>query len=215
MTTSTEELDSVQDEGESELIGNEHLLEKLRELESIRALRGVSSRGVKDGGVGHPPRARVKEDHKNTMVDTVYQGAGYNTKKGFINVDVSQGARPLRHMSREESEAHVVGLFLAQMYSLRKGMEIFGEKAEQATMTELTQIDDFETYKPLHKHELSEQDRRDALESMIKVTESGLMRKVIARSKVGWWPMAASRDPMKDMRSPMGNLQQPGQTASP
>ena len=57
------------------------------------------------------------------------------------------------------------------MYSLRKGTELFGEKAEQATMTELTQIDDFETYKPIHKHELSEQDRRHALESMIKVTE--------------------------------------------
>ena len=38
-------------------------------------------------------------------------------------------------------------------------------------MTELSQIDDFETYRPLHKHELSEQDRRDALDSMIKVTE--------------------------------------------
>ena len=38
-------------------------------------------------------------------------------------------------------------------------------------MTELAQIDDFETYKPIHKHELSEQDRRDTLESMIKVTE--------------------------------------------
>ena len=38
-------------------------------------------------------------------------------------------------------------------------------------MTELPQIDDFETYKLLHKHELGEQDRRDALESMIKVTE--------------------------------------------
>ena len=74
-------------------------------------------------------------------------------------------------MTSEESEAHVVGLVLAQMYSLRKGTELFGEKAEQATMTELTQIDDFETYKPIHKHELSEQDRRDALESMIKVTE--------------------------------------------
>ena len=31
-------------EGESNLIGNEHLLKTLRELESIRALRGVNSR---------------------------------------------------------------------------------------------------------------------------------------------------------------------------
>ena len=66
----TEELESVltgqrsgigtdtasEHEGESNLISNEHLLKTLCELESIRALRGVSSRGVKDGGVGHPPR---------------------------------------------------------------------------------------------------------------------------------------------------------------
>ena len=77
----------------------------------------------------------------------------------------------MRQMNWEESEAHVVGLVLAQMYILRKGTELFREKAEQATMTELLQIDDFELYKPLHKHELSKQDRKDALESMIKMTE--------------------------------------------
>ena len=38
-------------------------------------------------------------------------------------------------------------------------------------MTELSQIGDFETHRPLHKHELSEQDRRDALEAIIKVTK--------------------------------------------
>ena len=64
-----------------------------------------------------------------------------------------------------------LGLVLAQMHSLRKGTELFGEKAERANMTELSQIDDFKTYRPLHKHKLGEQDRRDALESMIKVTE--------------------------------------------
>ena len=67
-------------------------------------------------------------------------------------------------MSEEECETKVVGLVLVQMYSLRKGTELFSGKAEQATMTELSQIDDFETYQPLHKHDLSEQDRRDALE---------------------------------------------------
>ena len=71
-------------------------------------------------------------------------------------------------MNGEESEAHVVGLVLVQMYSLRKSTELFDEKAEQTTMS---QIDDFETYQPLHKHELSKQDRKDALESTVKVTE--------------------------------------------
>ena len=52
----------------------------------------------------------------------------------------------MRQTSEEECEAHVVGLVLAQMYSLRKGTELFGEKTEEATMTELSQIDDFESY---------------------------------------------------------------------
>ena len=70
LTGLTEELESVlagkdrrigtdtthEHEGGSNLVGNEHLLKTLRELESIRVLRGVNSRGVKDGGVGHPPR---------------------------------------------------------------------------------------------------------------------------------------------------------------
>ena len=38
-------------------------------------------------------------------------------------------------------------------------------------MKELTEIDQFETYKPLHKHELSMEDRKKALESMMKITE--------------------------------------------
>ena len=162
-------------------------MKKLRELESIRALRGVNLRGVKDGEVGHPPRNRVKEDLEKTMIQDMYQGMGCSAKKGFINVEVSQGAKPLRQMNGEEGKAHVVGLVLAQMYSLRKGTELFGEKAEQATMTELSQIDDFETYRPLHKHDLSEQDRRDALESTIKVTKKRADEEVTARSRVGWW----------------------------
>ena len=79
--TSTEELDTVrgkdmaQEEGESELIGNKNLLEKLRCLESIRALIGVNSRGAKDEGVGHPPRAQVKEDQERVAVINSYQDA--------------------------------------------------------------------------------------------------------------------------------------------
>ena len=145
-------------EGESSLIGSEHLLKTLREFDSIRALRRVNAWGIKDVGVGHPSRDRVKKDSEKTISHDMYQGVECSTKKGFINIEVGQGARPLRQMNKEECEAHVVGLVLAQMYSLRKGTELFGKKAEQATMTELTQIDDFETYRPLHKHEVSKQD---------------------------------------------------------
>ena len=158
-------------ENESNLIGSEFLSENLRDLEQIKARRSVSSHGYKDPGVHHPPRSQVKKDPEEAMTRDMYQGVDYNIKKGFINTAVGQRAPPLRQMNDEECKANVAGFVLAQMYSLRKGTELFGEKAEQATMTELAQIDNFETYRSLHKYELSEQDRRNALESMIKVTE--------------------------------------------
>ena len=47
---------ATEHESESKLIGNEHLLKTLRELESIKALRGVNSWGIRDPGLGHPPK---------------------------------------------------------------------------------------------------------------------------------------------------------------
>ena len=38
-------------------------------------------------------------------------------------------------------------------------------------LTELTQVDEFETYETMHRHELSTEDRKNALESLMKVTE--------------------------------------------
>ena len=55
-------------------------------------------------------------------------------------------------------------------------------------MTELSQIDNFESYRPLHKHELSEQDRKGALESMIKVTEKRADEE--GRRKIKSWIVA-------------------------
>ena len=39
-------------------------------------------RGRKDPGVGHPPRNRVKIDWENKAVKSMYEGAGYSTKRG-------------------------------------------------------------------------------------------------------------------------------------
>ena len=79
----------------------------------------------------------------------MYEGAGYNTQQGVINIEVNRGAPPPRAITEEESESHVVGLCLANMYNLRKGTELFGERADEAVLSELTQIDEFETYQPV------------------------------------------------------------------
>ena len=55
-------------------------------------------------------------------------------------------------------------------------------------MTELSQIDDFKTYWPLNKHELNKQDRRDALEPVIKVTEKWAEEE--GRCKIKSWMVA-------------------------
>ena len=69
-------------------------------------------------------------------------------------------------MTNAECETHVVGLVLAQMYSLRKGTTLFGESADAAVIKELSQVEEFETYQPMHKHELSDEDRKKDLESI-------------------------------------------------
>ena len=98
-------------------------MENLRHLDRVRARRESSPLGIKDLGVGHPPRDQVKIDPEEIMVQDTYQGVGYSAKKGYINLQVNQGAPTPRPMNDKECKAHVVGLVLAQMYSLRKGTE--------------------------------------------------------------------------------------------
>ena len=106
-------------------------------------------RGWRDQGVYHPPNNRVKVDQERESLSGMYAGAGYSTQQGMINIEVDRGAPPPRAMTEEECESHVVGLCLANMYNLRKGTELFGERAEKAVVKELTQIDEFETYEPV------------------------------------------------------------------
>ena len=81
----------IEQKSEYNLIQNELLLENLRELERIKARRVVSSHGCKGPGVGHPPRNRVKKDPEEAMIRDMYQGVGYNTKKGFIDIKLVKG----------------------------------------------------------------------------------------------------------------------------
>jgi len=60
---------------------------------------------------------------------------------------------------------------MAQQYSMKKAKELFGDKADAAVMRELTQINEFETYVPLKASELSWEEKKKALESLIFVTE--------------------------------------------
>ena len=57
------------------------------------------------------------------------------------------------------------------MYNLKKGTKLFGKKAFEELLKELTEIDDFYTNKPVHKEDLSYKDRKNPLKTSMKITE--------------------------------------------
>ena len=66
---------------------------------------------------------------------------------------------------------HLLGVILVQQYNLKKGLELFGDRAEAATTKELQQIHDFGTYVPQDAKELSKAERLKALLALMFIVE--------------------------------------------
>ena len=67
-------------------------------------------------GVTHPPKDGLKVEYQQDTWSGMYEGNGYHASRGFIHVQVNPAALPQRAMTKEECEAHVVGLVLVNMY---------------------------------------------------------------------------------------------------
>ena len=74
-------------------------------------------------------------------------------------------------MTETQTDAHIIGVILARKYGIKKGMDLFGEKADAAVVKELTQIHELETYEPIMDSDMSWEDRKKALESLLFITE--------------------------------------------
>ena len=74
-------------------------------------------------------------------------------------------------MTEEQSDAHIVGVIFSQHFHLKKDLELFGEKADVAVQKELNQIYQMDTYEPVHKSDLTFEDRKKALASLMFITE--------------------------------------------
>ena len=66
---------------------------------------------------------------------------------------------------------HILGVVLAEQYSINKGIRLFGERAKESVKKELRQLHDYVTYVPVHAHELTPDQKRQALASLIFITE--------------------------------------------
>ena len=59
-------------------------------------------------------------------------------KRGVINVQFDNDAPPPPKMTEAHTDTHILGCILVQQYGLKKGIEMFGEKADTAVVKELT-----------------------------------------------------------------------------
>ena len=78
---------------------------------------------------------------------------------------------PTVGFTEEQLDDHIIGVVMAEHFFLKKGIRLFGDKAEDATTKELPAIHDMGTYEPLDASKLTREEKRDALESLLFVTE--------------------------------------------
>jgi len=88
-----------------------------------------------------------------------------------MNIDLeTEKATNVREYTTSEVEDYVIHVIITQ-YSLKAGMKIFEERGEKATMKKLKQLHDMQTFQPVDGNELSRQQRKDALASLMFLKE--------------------------------------------
>ena len=73
-------------------------------------------------------------------------------------------------MTEEQLDAHILGVIMAQQHGLKKGIQIFGDKVNVAVQKELKQIHELETNEPTLASDLSWEDKKNNLESLLFIT---------------------------------------------
>ena len=92
---------------------------------------------------------------------------------GILNVNckipVTEPNRDRIHDSNLEEQ--MLGVILVQQYNLKKGMELFGNRAKEAAENELQQIHDFSTYILVMPKELTREEKIKALYALMFIVE--------------------------------------------
>ena len=121
-------------------------------------------------GVGFPKIKSIRIECETDRIKNQFADAGYSTKRGVINLQFDDDAPPPPEMTGAQTDAHILGVILVQKYGLKKGMDLFGEKADAAVVKELTQIHKLETYDPILASNVSWEENKKALESLLFIT---------------------------------------------
>ena len=68
-----------------------------------------------DQGVKFPLVGKYHPDEDRYSIDCQYAGSGYTTKQVVVHFNVGDDAPPLKTMTKEQSDAHIVELFQPHM----------------------------------------------------------------------------------------------------
>jgi hypothetical protein len=66
---------------------------------------------------------------------------------------------------------HMLGVIFAHQYNVKEGIRLFGDRGRESVTKELQQLHDMVTYTPVHAHELTREQRKEALSSLMFLTE--------------------------------------------
>jgi hypothetical protein len=66
---------------------------------------------------------------------------------------------------------HVIGVIMAQQYTIQKGLRLLGGGCRRAVTKELTQLHNMATYKPMHAHKLTREQHMDVLLLLMFLTQ--------------------------------------------
>ena len=91
------------------------------------------------------------------VTNLCYRGNRYKLKDGIVSLNIDSHLEHHPEMDQGKINEHILGVIMIHQYNLKKGLELFGDKAELATVKELRQIHDMGTYVPMRPEELSQE----------------------------------------------------------
>jgi len=167
MGEEVQEVQEVEEVEEEEIVFEEDDGEEEPLFENYGALEETvlrrSTREVK------PP-----SDYKPAFGGQKYQHLHVQTKDNTVQYDsvrATVAAMAIHKLNLMHTKANKKGVSLVETYSLKKAIKKFGKKAEQSATKEMKQLHDRVCFKPINPTEMTADERKKAMESLIFLTE--------------------------------------------
>ena len=126
----------------------------------------VDAIDITDDGRRYPTCRRMEPDFTIPLSKGPTHSSSRQMSEGVVSAQIES-----KQMSKTQTDEYIVGIVFAQHFNLKKGLELFGDAADVAVKKELSQIHELSTYEPLALSELTSQEIKDALESLMFITD--------------------------------------------